>query len=81
MTNNKELPSREELQEEFLGAKILRDIQRALKESGIDISIEAVKATVVEYERLHSEPLPESDSQEIVVDGDMVRSHLSDDSK
>ena len=81
MTNNKELPSREELQEEFRGAKILRDIQRALKESGIDISIEAVKATVDEYERLHSETLPESDSQEILVDGDMVRSHLDNGSE
>ena len=81
MTNNKELPSREELQEEFREASILRNIQRTLKENGIDISIETVRATVAEYERLHSEPLSESGSQEIVVDGDMVRSHLSDDSK
>jgi len=81
MTNNKELPSREELQEEFREASILRNIKRALEKSGIDISIEAVRATVTEYERLHSEPLPESDLQEILVDGDMIRSHLSDDSK
>ncbi|KKT20769.1 MAG: hypothetical protein UW06_C0055G0002 [Parcubacteria group bacterium GW2011_GWE1_43_8] len=49
MANNKELPSREELQEEFRGAKMLRDIQRTLKEHGIDISetyrVEMVKVT------------------------------------
>ncbi|HAU07588.1 MAG: hypothetical protein UW46_C0013G0004 [Candidatus Yanofskybacteria bacterium GW2011_GWF1_44_227] len=80
MANNKELPSREELQEEFRGAKMLRDIQRTLKEHGIDISIEAVKATVAEYERLHSEALSESDSQEVAIDGDMIKAPTSNDS-
>jgi hypothetical protein len=74
------LPSREELQKEFREAKIFRDVKRALEVSGINISIEAVKATIVEYERLHSEPTPGNDSQEIVIDGDMVKAHLSDDS-
>ena len=64
---------------EFNEAKILRDIERALRESGIDISNEAVKATVAEYERLHSELPSKSDTQEIVVDGDMVGARLPDD--
>ena len=81
MTNNKELPNREELQEEFRAVSILRNIKRALEKSGIDIPIEAIRATVDEYEKLHSELLPESDSQEILVDGDMVRSHLDNGSE
>ena len=71
--------NREELQKEFREAKILRDIQRALKENGIDISFEAVKATVAEYERLNSETTLENGSREVVIDGDMIRAHLPDD--
>ena len=70
-----------ELREEFRRAKLLRDIKRELEKKGTDVSLDMVKAIVSEYQRLTVVQSSERETQEVVVDGDMVRSHLSGDPK
>lgn len=80
MPENLEKQNRTELQEEFKRAKIIRDIERGLEKLGITLPLETIKAVVDEYQKVTSEEEPPGkEMREMVVDGDMVRSKISDD--